>query len=212
MRIYRRCFKANELITAMLENGFCRTRQEGVALGQRLQRSGHIHHVLDHHDFQDARLFFRWFNDEARILAKSSVIIGAGNRSTPDGVVGDGERSRESTAAGRGLFTRLEIDYAVLATEMRRGLVVKDRLYRGTMYKKCFVGRDAVAWLAAWIKRKQRKDTVGAHRGKPSADIPRFEAVALGRALLAVGMIRHITSAHTFKDGTLLYTFVTSHC
>ena len=80
MQIYLRCFKANELIDSMLEHGFCRNRQDGVILGQKLQRSGHMHHVLDHHDFQDARLFFRWFNDEATILAKRSVVVRPGDQ------------------------------------------------------------------------------------------------------------------------------------
>ena len=200
MHIYMRCFKANELIDAMLEHGFCRSRQDGVVLGRKLQKSGHMHHVWI--TMTSKMHVCSWFN--GKLLFWESVLVvrtGAQN--------GQKEVSSNNITDG-GLFSRIEIDYVVAA--LRRGLVVKDRLCRGKMYKQCFIGRDAVGWLASWIREKHLKldeNNVTPQNSAPMNNhMLEAEAVALGRALMAAGKIGHVTSSHTFKNGTLLYRFL----
>jgi hypothetical protein len=41
------------------------TREEATGVGRRLVEAGLLHHVLDEHGFEDARLFYRFYADEA---------------------------------------------------------------------------------------------------------------------------------------------------
>jgi hypothetical protein len=41
------------------------TREEAARAGRRLVEAGLLHHVLDEHGFEDARLFYRFTADEA---------------------------------------------------------------------------------------------------------------------------------------------------
>ena len=67
------------------------------------------------------------------------------------------------------------------------GLDVRDRIHRLRSYPSCFVGREAVDWLA----RHQ--------------NISRAEAVRLGQRLSALGLVRHVADEHDFKDAELFY-------
>lgn len=40
------------------------TRKEALRIGQLLMRKRIIHHVLDEHPFDDAYLFYRFYEDE----------------------------------------------------------------------------------------------------------------------------------------------------
>ena len=82
-------------------------------------------------------------------MAKRSVVVRTGAKKN--------QKLSSKNITDGGLFSRIEIDYVALASSLRRGLVVKDRLYRGKMYKQCFIGRDAVGWLASWIREKYLK-------------------------------------------------------
>ena len=70
------------------------------------------------------------------------------------------------------------------------GFKVKDRRYHLKLYKKCFVGREAVAWLV---------EKGFAHN--------RTDAVYIGQDLLQKGAFRHVESEHHFRDGYFFYTF-----
>jgi hypothetical protein len=78
------------------------------------------------------------------------------------------------------------------------GIVICDRRYRGRLFKRCFVGSEAVDWLVS----------TGAVAGSGGGgEAARRAAVALGRTLGAEGRLRHVTGGHVFKDAALFYRF-----
>jgi hypothetical protein len=79
-----------------------------------------------------------------------------------------------------------------LANQLARSLRILDRTYRLQTYPACFVGNEAVAWLANHLQR------------------PRVEAVALGQALMAMGLLAHVTHEHPFQDEHLFYRLALS--
>ena len=80
---------------------------------------------------------------------------------------------------------------AALVARMRGpdGLAIVDRRHLLRVYPRCFLGREAVDWL---VDREQ---------------MTRAEAVALGRRLVAHGLVRHVLDEHDFKDAPLFYRF-----
>lgn len=74
-----------------------------------------------------------------------------------------------------------------LAALLSRSLAIADRSWRLQSYARCFVGSDAVAWIGRHLRR--------------SAE----EAVALGQALGALGLLVHVTHDHPFLDDRLFY-------
>jgi len=68
------------------------------------------------------------------------------------------------------------------------GLEIKDRSYRMRIWPACFVGSEAVDWLVSHLR------------------VSRSEALRCGRAMLAVGLIRHVAGEHDFKDGGFFYS------
>lgn len=79
-----------------------------------------------------------------------------------------------------------------LAALLQRSLAIADRSYHLQNYPQCFVGSEAVAWLVGHLRR-------------PAAD-----AVALGQALMALGLLIHVTQDHPFLDDTLYYRLTCS--
>lgn len=71
-------------------------------------------------------------------------------------------------------------------------LAVEDRTYHLHTYPACLVGSEAVTWIA------QR---FGCSRG---------QAVALGQALGALGLVEHVTQEHAFADQLLYYRLAVS--
>ena len=64
MRKYRQCFVGSEAVDWILENAErCGgERRAAVALGNRLLQFGHIRHVTEEHEFEDAPLFYEFVN------------------------------------------------------------------------------------------------------------------------------------------------------
>ena len=89
---------------------------------------------------------------------------------------------------------------AALTQRMKGAGLCADRTHRMSVYKDCFVGREAVDWLVR-------------HEAVPSSGdsgaSARQAAVALGKRLLAAGFIKHVTEPHkhTFQDKFLFYRF-----
>lgn len=75
---------------------------------------------------------------------------------------------------------------------LQTSLDIADRSYRLRPYPQCFVGSEAVAWLARHFKRS------------------RTEAVALGQALMALGLLVHVAHEHPFLDDHLYYRLAAS--
>ncbi|MBM4269119.1 MAG: mechanosensitive ion channel [Deltaproteobacteria bacterium] len=69
------------------------------------------------------------------------------------------------------------------------GVEICDRRHLLTVYRDCFVGREAVDWLATNLR------------------LSRDEAVELGQRLVDKGFVHHVLGEHGFEDGRLFYQF-----
>lgn len=83
------------------------------------------------------------------------------------------------------------INIKELANQMRssKDLAIKTRRYKLKLYQRCFLGNEAVDWLANHVK------------------ISRSEAIKLGQKMLDKGIFHHVSDDHPFKDESLFYRF-----
>lgn len=88
-------------------------------------------------------------------------------------------------AIGLGVGT---VTHAELVRAMSERLGIGSRKYRGTVYRKCFVGTEFVDFLIA-------EYSVGS----------RTEAVEIGNTLNGLGLFHHVAYEHNFKDEPLFY-------
>ena len=79
-----------------------------------------------------------------------------------------------------------------LAALLSQSLDIADRTWRLQRYPRCFVGSEAVAWLTRHCKRSAT------------------EALALGQALMALGLLVHVAQEHPFLDDKLYYRLAMS--
>jgi hypothetical protein len=84
-----------------------------------------------------------------------------------------------------------EIDLKKLVSKMRNidGIRIEDRWYKLRVYRRCFVGNEAVAWLMESFKLSQEN------------------AIRVGQILIDKKFIHHVTDDHDFKDEYLFYRF-----
>jgi hypothetical protein len=84
-----------------------------------------------------------------------------------------------------------EINLEKLVTKMRNvgGIRIEDRWHNLRLYHRCFVGKEAVAWLMEILK------------------ISHQQAIELGQRLVDEKWIHHVTNDHQFKDEYLFYRF-----
>jgi potassium efflux system protein len=88
-------------------------------------------------------------------------------------------------------WTVAELEQALERMRSGEGIPRADRRHWLRVYRDCFVGSDAVAWLMQ-------------HEG-----LSRNEARVLGERLAELGWIRHVLDEHGFRDGGLYYRFAT---
>ncbi len=69
------------------------------------------------------------------------------------------------------------------------GVGIQDRRYLLNLYPRCFVGRDAVAWL------------------ERNVGLGRREAIHLGRLMVERRIFHHVLDEHPFDDGGYFYRF-----
>jgi hypothetical protein len=131
-------------------------------------------HVTKDHEFKDEELFYRFVDPSHRRSG------------------GDQGKSRQnnshSTYQSSSNFDSLE----ELAEKLRKGLLVKDRMFRLKLYRNCVVASEAVDFMV------QRG--VAATRG---------DAVVLGRLLASeLGLWQHVVDTHKeFEDDHLFFRF-----
>ncbi len=77
---------------------------------------------------------------------------------------------------------------SVLCDQMRPDLV-RDRRWRLRQFKACFVGSEAVSWLAERLR------------------LSRAEALALGQQCQDLGLFRHVLDEQAFADAEYFYRF-----
>ncbi len=84
-----------------------------------------------------------------------------------------------------------QINPEQLVGEMRgvAGLDVRDRMHALMRYPQCFVGSEAVDWLAEHLQ------------------VSRRSAVRVGQRLVALGHVRHVVDEHDFHDGHFFFCF-----
>lgn len=75
---------------------------------------------------------------------------------------------------------------------LSRSLDIGDRTWRLQRYPDCFVGSEAVAWMARHFKRSAP------------------EALAMGQALMSLGLLVHVAHEHPFLDDKLYYRLAIS--
>lgn len=81
-------------------------------------------------------------------------------------------------------------EYENVVKRLREHVVIKDRFYKMRMFSRCFVGSEAVDFLA--------EDQL----------LEREEAVDFGRKLAAKHFFRHVLDENAFDDGNHLYRFL----
>ena len=160
---YPKCFIGSEAVDWLVRH-HALSRPQAVRLGERMFESGLFHHVADDHDFKDGNFYFRFFADEAPIAG-------------PPG-----------KARGLDIDT---LDAKDAATRMRGagGVEVATRRYLLKSYPKCFIGTEAVDWIAATYR------------------LSRPLAVKLGERMVEAGIVHHVADDHDFKDGEFFYRY-----
>eukprot|EP00177_Eucheuma_denticulatum_P003913 GFKZ01007075.1.p1 GENE.GFKZ01007075.1~~GFKZ01007075.1.p1 ORF type:complete len:688 (-),score=132.43 GFKZ01007075.1:377-2401(-) len=78
-----------------------------------------------------------------------------------------------------------------LVADLKQNLAIKDRRFRLTTYKACFVGTEAVQYMVTTGVAQSRQD-----------------AVNLGLLMQESGIIEHCVRDHDFKDEELYYKFI----
>lgn len=123
--------------------------------------------------------FVRWTAQQAASLSAAAALPSAAPQARPTGT---GAAEEEAGASGPlyALWQRMG---------STGGVEVRDRLHLLRPYPSCFVGRQALDWIV----REQ-----GVSRG---------EALRQARALVALGLVRHVLDEHDFEDAELFYHF-----
>jgi len=86
-------------------------------------------------------------------------------------------------------LTETEVEALVAAMRGADGVEIKDRRYRGNVYPKCFIGAEAVEWLAQRIQKTRQ------------------EAICMGQLLIERGIIHHVIDDYPFQDDYSFYRF-----
>ena len=84
-----------------------------------------------------------------------------------------------------------KVEMKLLIEQMRgkNGLDIKNRWYYARLYRKCFIGSQAIEWLM------------------DKRNISPEEALRLGQILLEAQVFHHVHDEHNFKNGYLFYRF-----
>lgn len=72
LKLYQRCFVGNEAVDWISKKTKL-SREDAVAIGQKMIDKGLFHHVLDEHQFKDEELFYRFREDEGKSIWNSSI-------------------------------------------------------------------------------------------------------------------------------------------
>lgn len=122
--------------------------------------------------------FGRWFDAQLRPFGEAAAASGGQPNDQPTGSTVQGPEALLHDERLLGIWR------AMLSPG---GVDVRDRLFHLRLYRKCFVGREAVDWLVR------------------HAQVSRAEALRLGRSLVALGCLKHVLDEHDFHDGEYFY-------
>ncbi|CAB9528079.1 DEP [Seminavis robusta] len=158
---YRNVFCGDEAVEILQQLGRFQSRDEALQAGRLLQTNMNLfecvnakHHDPAHHELQDDKRFFYQFVTNATA----------------------GTRGKTDELLKQNLDDKMRV--------FQRGVRVKDRSYRLTTYKQCFIGKEAVDLM---MKHKM------AHT--------RAECVEIGRLLQQkYNLFVPVTGVHEFED------------
>jgi hypothetical protein len=123
MKTYKQCFVGTEAVDFLVSSGIASSREKAAQIGKAIQKAGFFSHVTNAHEFEDEYLFYRFSqngdNDDANYSDTSSVQ----HSGMPEDELAD------------------------VTLKFKQGVRIADRRYRLTVYKKCFVGSEAVDFL-----------------------------------------------------------------
>mmetsp|Transcript_8429 Transcript_8429/g.25324 ORF Transcript_8429/g.25324 Transcript_8429/m.25324 type:complete len:519 (+) Transcript_8429:306-1862(+) len=162
LKVYRNCFLGCDAVRYFLESGTAIDERDAVLLGRRLLREGFFRHVTNEHDFKNEKHFYRFAGDDQDIQPVGKVF-----------------------AADLDEFEARQI-----VEEMRFHLSIRDRRRGVKVYKRCFVGKDAVALFLTKVIASNVA-----------------EALSVGQALLEGGFFCHVKNERPFENSTQLYRF-----
>jgi hypothetical protein len=113
-----------------------------------------------------------------------------------NGMHGALESDADSAASFQKTWRRLEgagQSPTLIAEDMRaaEAIVSEDRRYRLTVYPNCFLGNEAVEWLAKYLS------------------ISEMQAVDVGNLLMRLGFFYHVAKDQPFRNDRFFYRFST---
>lgn len=130
------------------------------------------------------------------IKEKNSVGIWLQNNQYKAKIVSGSDRQQSSTTQATSVKSGKSKDLSrisirQLASQMRaeNGVEIKTRRYKLKLYQRCFLGNEAVAWIANQAK------------------ITPAEAIAVGQKMIDKNIFHHVLDEHEFKDEETFYRF-----
>jgi len=99
------------------------------------------------------------------------------------------QSASSSNSKSKNNLNRISIRQLALKMRSEEGVEIKTRRYKLKLFKRCFLGSEAVDWIIAKTK------------------ISREDAVIIGQKMIDKGLFRHVVDEQEFKDGELFYRF-----
>ncbi|CAM9237604.1 unnamed protein product [Chrysoparadoxa australica] len=198
LKTYENCFSGREGVAAMIRGCIVNTVDEAVCVGNELLRQGLLVQVNGSEPIFEnfSHLLFRL----APAVAEDEGVASAGKKGTngkTEPIVDIRKMSAEDILISLPAKDLLELlsgtekhDIELLVRSMRNGIEVRDRNGFRRAYPRCFLGKDAVSWL------------VSSYRVSTT-----HEAVLVGRLLLKLGHLSHVTKDQGFENADYLYRF-----
>lgn len=97
--------------------------------------------------------------------------------------------SNSTSADSKKSLNRISLRQLGVQMRSENGVEIKTRRQKLKLFQRCFLGNEAVDWIA-----KQTK-------------LSRADAVALGQKMIDKGIFHHVLDEHGFKDEELFYRF-----
>lgn len=86
-RKHNQVLVGNELVSWLVEKGHAKDREEAKQIGQRFLATSMLHHVYDERQFEDAKLFYRFYADEKTSASDGPSAIAVSQCCTKKGVL-----------------------------------------------------------------------------------------------------------------------------
>ncbi|KAL3905641.1 MAG: hypothetical protein SGARI_004361, partial [Bacillariaceae sp.] len=142
LKTYPRCFVGCEAIDFLLQARLATSREDAVELGRRLMDELKLFtHVTRGHSFEDGYLFYR-FSSEGSDGPDDSMRSGLSGVQEESSSHFD-ESLAETSANSEVLVNELTCECLnEVALDLKRGVRIKDRMYRLKVYRNCWIGTE----------------------------------------------------------------------